>query len=296
MLCIEEHIVKDDDCPIRLLDYGLNYFETIQSRAGIKKAVKKEIIQINKTKTEQGKWLVAGDKIEIFQEENKNSKQFKLKLDVIYEDNFLAVIFKPAGFEVSGNKFQTIKNALSFNLKQSNKADVLASPLPAHRLDYATSGLLIIGKTRKAIDHLGLMLTEKQIKKHYIAIVNGKCPEKGEFNSDIDGKKAITQFELIKTIPSLVAEKISMVKINLLTGRRHQIRKHFAEAGFPVVGDKIYTGKTPLLKGKGMFLCASELEFSHPFTNDLISLKAQIPNKFYALMKREEERFKKLSR
>lgn len=280
--------------PVRLLDFCVLNIKLISTRTGIKKAIKRGEIKLNGDFAEGGIWLKEDDSIEIFEAKTSNHKVFPLELKVIFEDDFIAIIDKPAGIEVSGNKFKTIQNALVHNLQPSAKEDALSRPVPVHRLDYSTSGLLICAKTHSAAVNLGKQFENKTVQKTYHAIVNGETPKEGIIDSDIQNKKAHTEFVTLKTIDSLVAGKISLIKVFPSTGRKHQIRIHLSALGHPIVGDKDYCGDFPLLKGKGMFLSATSIKFLHPDKQEFIQYEIDIPYKFSSLLKREEERFKKL--
>ena len=121
--------------------------------------------------------------------ENKPPKPYELNLEIIFEDESLAIINKPAGISVSGNKYRTIQNALLANLRTSSEPDSLKWPRPVHRLDYATSGLLIIAKTSSALVSLGKQFEERRIKKSYKAIVIGKVNNEGVIAEKINDKE-----------------------------------------------------------------------------------------------------------
>ena len=280
--------------PTRLLDFCIQNIKLINTRTGIKKAIKRGQIKLNGDNSEGGKWLSKGDIIEILEAKTSNHKVFPLDLKIIFEDNYIAIIDKPAGIEVSGNKFKTIQNALLHNLKPSSKEDALSRPVPVHRLDYSTSGLLICAKTHSAAVNLGKQFENKTVQKIYHAIVNGQSPKQGIIDQDIQNKKAHTDFLTLKTIDSLVAGKISLIKLFPSTGRKHQLRIHLSAIGHPIVGDKEYCGDFSLLKGKGLFLSASSVKFLHPDKQQFMQFDIDIPHKFISLLKREEERFKKL--
>ena len=144
----EIHIVPQLSKEIRLQEYAASIFTSITTRSAVKKAIKKHRILINDEIGQTGDWILEGQKIELLQLENQQ-KVFELKLEVVYEDDHIAVINKPAGYPTSGNYFKTIKNALPFNLKSSKETDRLEAPQPAHRLDNPTSGILLCAKTNK---------------------------------------------------------------------------------------------------------------------------------------------------
>jgi len=189
-------------------------------------------------------------------------------LDVLYEDEYLLAIHKPAGVRVSGNHFKTIKNGLPEGYQ------------PVHRLDYPTTGILLIGKTPESVRLFNQMFEKKEIKKTYYAIVIGELADSGIFDQDIDTKYAKTNFKNISQVSSDRFDQLTLIKAFPETGRRHQIRKHLALSGRPILGDQDYSPPEFVLKGKGLYLHASELCFIHPFNKKEMVLRAPIPNRF----------------
>lgn len=212
-------------------------------------------------------------------------KVFPLSFPVTYEDNSLALIHKPAGYPVSGNRFKTILNALPHNLYASDSADSLVTPYPVHRLDEATSGLLLIAKTYHALHTLSQQFEKRSIDKYYEALVIGETNKQGIITQEIENHEAITEYTLLDTIPSDKFTCISKLLLHPLTGRKHQLRKHLSGIGHPILGDPLYTPGSLLLKGKGLFLCATQLHFMHPETDDILSFKLETPGKFNTLMR-----------
>ncbi|MCV6630868.1 MAG: RluA family pseudouridine synthase [Flavobacteriaceae bacterium] len=225
-----------------------------------------------------GDWLLGGEII-VIQASEKSSNIFEFPLSVVLEGDYLAIIEKPAGILVSGNKFRTIQNALPPNLRESTVADACA-PQPIHRLDYATSGLLLVGKTHSSIRALNQLFAEKLIQKTYWAITIGEMHRTGTIDLPVDTKDAITDYKVLETMPSDRFGKLNLVALYPSTGRRHQIRKHLSGIGNPVLGDKLYGVEGSILKGKGMYLHAAGLKFKHPFTQEIIELKTDLPKRF----------------
>ncbi|MGO3183881.1 MAG: RluA family pseudouridine synthase [Aequorivita sp.] len=200
-------------------------------------------------------------------------------LEVLFEDDYLAVIHKPAGILVSGNSFKTIANALDQNLKRSNLPDSTI-PKPVHRLDYATTGILLVGKTSSSIRALNKLFENKAVKKSYYAITIGEINPYGEITLEIDDKESQSNYRLCESVPSQRFGKLNLVQLEPDTGRRHQLRKHLSSIGNPILGDKDYGIENLILNGKGLYLHAYSLEFIHPFTNEEVYLKDKLPHRF----------------
>jgi 23S rRNA pseudouridine1911/1915/1917 synthase len=189
------------------------------------------------------------------------------------------VIHKPASILVSGNSFKTIANALAQNIKRSNLPDA-TSPQPVHRLDYSTTGILLVGKTSSSIRALNKMFENKEIKKTYYAVTIGEMDSQGKITSEVDDKKSQSDYKLSKSVPSKRFVKLNLVQLKPHTGRRHQLRKHLSNIGNPILGDKEYGIESLVLNGKGLYLHAYSLKFIHPFTNEKIHLKDEFPQRF----------------
>jgi tRNA pseudouridine65 synthase/23S rRNA pseudouridine1911/1915/1917 synthase len=264
----------------------------IPSRKGVKKAISKGELQLNGEKVEGGRWLKNGDVVTFVDLELTPPKSYHLKLDIIFEDQDLALIFKPAGINVSGNQFKTIQNALLYNITPSKNKDALNWPLPVHRLDNQTSGLLIVAKSKIARVKLGQAFENKvDISKTYQAVVIGKIAEVGEIMTDVDGKQSLSTYKRLKIVQSLKNEFLSLVELSPKTGRTHQLRIHCASIGFPILGDKLYGVDGMILKNKGLFLCATGISFTHPVTNESLFFSVETPYKFLKRLMSENERY-----
>lgn len=274
----------------RFNTYCEKYFKEIPSRKGIKKAIQRGELLLNGEQVDGGLWLKNGDIITWVESNRKPPKVYPIDLEVVYEDDFLAVINKPPGISVSGNQYQTIYNALGYNLKPSTQKDTLPWPLPAHRLDNPTRGLLIIAKTTSARIQLGADFEQKRIQKTYHALVIGKPPSIGQVSAPIDHKKAETQFERIETIPACKGDFLSLLQLYPITGRTHQLRIHCATIGTPILGDKKYGKEGLILQNKGLFLASTAVDFPHPISREKIHLDIGIPEKFSKRLAYEKRR------
>lgn len=276
----EIHTASILEKPIRFQEYAVGIFKTIPTKSGIKKAIKKELITIDGNLATTSKYIRGGEKIELYEIATENAfTRLELDIEVLFEDDDLAIIYKPAGILVSGNKFVTIANALTQNLKKSSKSNAV-KPQPVHRLDYPTSGVLLVGKTSAAIQELGSLFKAKKITKTYFAITVGNMNAAGNINSFIDTKEASTNYNVIASVNSKRFNFLNLVKLHPKTGRKHQLRIHLSSIGNQILGDKEYGDSSLILNGKGLYLHAYSLEFMHPFTKKHISVSKELPKKF----------------
>lgn len=258
----------------------MGVFETIPTKSALKKALKKKYITVNGAIATTATLIKGGEEIKLsIPKETKPKKQFHFPLNVLFEDEYLAAIHKPAGIEVSGNKFKTIANALPQNLQTSSLSDAV-TPQPVHRLDYATTGIVLVGKTSNSIRTLNRMFEDKTIGKIYYAIAIGNMEPSGTINSDIDGKPSQSNYQVKESVTSERFGTLNLVELHPKTGRRHQLRKHLHSLGHPILGDKDYSLEGLILRGKGPYLHAYSLEFEHPFTNEIIRITDELPEKF----------------
>lgn len=215
-------------------------------------------------------------------DQSAQHKSIDLKLEIVYEDQHLAVINKPAGISVSGNKYYTIDNALSDHVSKSNLPDAVR-PRPVHRLDSPTTGVLLIGKTASSIRSLNKLFESKKIEKKYLAVTYGTIPPSGEINTPIDGKESCSNFNTKHSVYSERFQQLNLVELSPQTGRKHQLRIHLSRLGSPILGDKEYGIKDLILKGKGLYLHAYSIHFIHPFTREELTIKIDPPSKFFKL-------------
>jgi 23S rRNA pseudouridine1911/1915/1917 synthase len=267
----------------RLQEYAVGIFRSLPSRKSVKNAIKKGLVFINAEVGYTGDWISGGEIIELYQPNESKKPVVDFKLDILYEDEHLAAISKPAGILVSGNKRFTIENALAFNLTKSKEADALLRPEPIHRLDYPTSGALLIGKTVRAVMALNQKFEDRSIFKSYTAVTIGNMNEAGTIETPIDDKPSRSDYKKLISITSEKYSALNLIALNPHTGRRHQLRKHLSQLGHPIFGDHLYGVEGLILKGKGLFLHATQLQFEHPITKEEIVVIAPLPKKFLKL-------------
>lgn len=292
-MVLASHIVTDLTESQRLSDYLIGRFEAVSTRKGIKKAILQHRIRVNDQLATTGYWVKNNDLITLLEVQTAPPKDFDLELEIPYEDDFLAVVVKPAGIPVSGNLFKTLYNALGDNLKRSSQPDGLRWPLPIHRLDTATSGLVIVAKTHGVRVALGEMLENKSIQKRYRAILQGTLLGDGTIDSPVQEKQALSTFHVVENIPTLKQTSLTLVDFFPITGRTHQLRIHASSLGTPIVGDKLYQNDIPMKTDKGLFLCAVEVRFQHPITREEVHVEIPMPEKFSSYLEREKRRFLK---
>ncbi|RXG13904.1 RluA family pseudouridine synthase [Leeuwenhoekiella aestuarii] len=282
---IETHTALPQETPIRLQEYGVGIFKSLATKSALKKVLKKKQITVDGSLASTATWITGGERIVLTRPEAETQqKKLVFPVQVLYEDDYLAVIHKPAGILVSGNRFKTIANALLQNLEYSPLKDK-CKPQPVHRLDFATTGALLVGKTRSSIRLLNKRFENKEVTKTYYAVTIGNMPANGAINQPIDDKPATSLFQICETVASPRFDQLNLVELKPLTGRRHQLRKHLSGMGNPILGDRDYTPEALLLKGKGMYLHAYSLKFQHPFTNQDLLIKDELPEGFTKLFK-----------
>lgn len=282
--------------PVRITDIHLDDVPNVLSKSQWKKMIKKDLVFCNGEQADSSYWVKQNTEIEIKWEHYnvETAKPFPLTLDVVYEDDYMAVVNKPPGLPISGNVFKSLQNALSSNLYRSDIMQVGDQFQTCHRLDYSTSGLVVVAKTKICRQILGRYFEEREIEKYYYAILQGKLEHKtGEWVQNIEHKHALSTYKTLKEVPSLKNEYLSLVELSPKTGRTHQLRIHSAQHGHCIVGDTKYGNQDQLRKGKGLFLAAYKLKFNHPINHSPIEVSIPLPNKFEKLLLNEERRYLK---
>lgn len=281
LILVEYFFVPKQDKKTRLSDFVPGIFATISSKKGMKKAIDKGLVKINGERAYTADYIEGGETIELYQQEISNKLPvIDVKLEVLFEDDYLALVHKPPGIEVSGNKKWVLENAFPNLLKPSSQKDALQRPQAIHRLDFPTSGILLVGKTSQTVMALNKLFEERNVKKTYHGVCIGEMEDSGIIQSDIDGKNSKSTYHVLKKVPSVRFNFLNLVELLPLTGRKHQLRKHMAKLGNPILGDATYGKEELILKGKGLYLHASSLNFKHPFTGEQLCIAAPLPKKF----------------
>jgi 23S rRNA pseudouridine1911/1915/1917 synthase len=268
--------------------------------------------------------LRGGERIEVIGDPHPaplKAEAEAIPLDVVYEDSDLAVVDKPAGMMVHAGSGQTdearsrgtLVNALLHRFRQLSTTGGELRPGIVHRLDKATSGLIVIAKNDRAHAALGAMFAGRKVHKTYVALVHGHVARsRGSINAAIardpvrrtrmatneNGRAAVSHYEVVERSVTPFG-KFTLVRVRIETGRTHQIRVHMASIGHPVVGDTLYGGAGQLTragaKGKTEpdrirlnrnFLHAFRLEFAHPLDGKPLELEAPLPGEFVDLLRR----------
>lgn len=186
-----------------------------------------------------------------------------MDIPVIYEDDWLLVVDKPAGLltiPTPKNEPRTLTSILGL--------------YPCHRLDRETSGLIIYAKGKSIQKKMADLFKQRKVKKSYIAFIQGKPARlQGEIKNQIEGLSAITRYTVIEE-----RNNFSVVQVNPITGRTNQIRIHFKLIGHPLIGEKKFAFRRDFkLKANRLCLHARTLEFVHPVSHKLISLHSELP-------------------
>ena len=246
-----------------------------------------------------------------------------IALNVVYEDDDLSVIDKPAGMTVHAGagaaEGGTLVNALLHRYRSLSSVGGEQRPGIVHRLDKQTSGLIVIARNDAIHTRLAQMFAQRQMRKTYIALVHGHLKQdRGTIDAPIardllrrtrmttrrqmGARSAISHYSVVRRINSRFGP-FTLVSVRIETGRTHQIRVHLASIGHPVVGDTLYGAPTRLMVIPGRrsedpsaeslalqrnFLHAAELEFAHPRTGKTLHLRAALPEELETLLRQIE--------
>jgi 23S rRNA pseudouridine1911/1915/1917 synthase len=284
---IAEHGMRLDKC--------LSNWAAGLSRSYLQQLIIEGCVQVNQNVvTKQSNGVKAGDACRVHVKPTEQARSFvaqPMALDVVFEDDHLMVINKPAGLVVhpaAGNWTGTLLNGL---LHHHAGAAVLPRAGIVHRLDKDTSGLMVVAKTRRAMDALVDLIAARELTRLYLAVTGGVWSGVADVKVDAaigrdpanrlrmavvprslgGGKPSQTQFALLTS-----GQEASLVACKLFTGRTHQIRVHLAALKNPILGDSIYKGRQhPSIQRQALH--AARLSFTHPVTQALLDVQSPLP-------------------
>lgn len=285
-----DFLVDNESTGIRLDRFLEDKLEI--NRSQIKKNIAEGNILVNNKMEKAGYSLRENDKISVEYEEDLSLTPEKIDFDILYEDDYIAVISKPQDLVVhpgAGNKNHTLVNGLLYKFKELSNPIDSDRPGIVHRLDKDTSGLMLIAKKEEAYYKLVEMFKNRQIDKHYLAICHGNIYEDFDIEAPIgrdpnnrikmkvieeNSKDAFTSFKILKNF-----DKFTLLDVHLHTGRTHQIRVHLAYINHPVVGDMVYGIKNKFKINKQL-LHAYKLKFIHPISGKELEIEDNFPKRF----------------
>ncbi|HCQ56015.1 MAG TPA: RNA pseudouridine synthase [Clostridiales bacterium] len=302
---MKEYIVSQEEKGKRLDTY-IPSVDTDITRTSAQRLIEDGNILVNGKNAKVSYKIQENDKISV---EIPEPKQIELKaqnipIEIIYEDSDIIVVNKPKGMVVhpaNGNPDGTLVNAIMAICKDSlSGIGGEIRPGIVHRIDKDTSGLLIVAKNDNAHVKMSEQIKNHEVKKTYIALVRGVFKENeatidmpiGRSTSDRkkmavnkNGKNAITHIKVLKRF-----DKYTLLKVNIETGRTHQIRVHLSHIGYPIVGDYTYSNGKNEFDVIGQCLHAQKLEFKHPITQKDMCLEAELPQYFKDILDKLKDR------
>jgi len=310
--------IAPDDAGKRLDQFLALRLESV-SRARVQELIADGKVLVNDAVAKASLKLRGGERISVLGEAQRAPLKAiaeEIPLDIVYEDNDLAVINKPAGMMVhagagatdDARNRGTLVNALLHHLRSLSGVGGELRPGIVHRLDKETSGLIVVAKNDEAHRKLAAQFARREVKKTYVALVHGWVKaERGTISKSISrdpvrrirmttrisgGREAITHYRVVRRVDSSFG-KFSLLEVKIDTGRTHQIRVHMASLGHGVVGDALYGAPREIhatsekkkrtrfvadaLSLPRNFLHSAELELQHPRTGERIALKSALP-------------------
>ena len=293
-----EFKIENQELVGQRIDKLLPEFNNEWSRSQIQDLIKEDLVTVNEKVIKSNYKVKLNDLIIVTEKEvvEADIQPENLNLDIYYEDEDVAIVYKPKGMVVHpspGHYSGTLVNGLMYQIKDLSGINGEIRPGIVHRIDKDTSGLLMVAKND--IAHRGLVeqLMDKSVKRKYTALVHGNIPhdygtidapigrnEKDRQSMDVvdNGKEAVTHFNVLEHF-----NDYTLIECQLETGRMHQIRVHMKYIGFPLVGDPKYGPRKTLDIG-GQALHAGVIGFEHPVTHEYIERQAELPKEFETLL------------
>lgn len=272
-----------------------------KTRSAVKKLVDDGEITVGGNKVKAGRTLKIGEEIfvNIPDPVKLDLEAENIPLDIIYQDNDIAIINKPQGMTVhagNGTHGSTLVNALLYHLDSLSGINGVIRPGIVHRIDKDTSGLLVVAKNDAAHLSLSEQIKNKTCHRIYLALLEGTVKQNDGIidtfigRSDKNrtmmavkdrGRRAVTHFKVLKRY-----KEFTFAEFKLETGRTHQIRVHCKYIGHPIVGDPVYGYEKQKFKLNGQLLHAWKLELTHPSTGERMSFEAPLPDYFQAVLQK----------
>lgn len=273
----------------RLDAYLASYDDSI-TRSRYKKLIEEGYIKVNGENVKASYKLNIDDEIEITEKEKRAFEKIPMDIDVLYEDEDIAIVDKPRGLIVhpTNDDELSLVNFLLYRFDRLSSIDE-TRPGIVHRLDKDTSGLIIIAKNNEAHEKMKEVFKAREIYKEYITIAVGTfndettIVDKGIMRDPIkkikmcvsdEGKHALSEIHLLNQ-----NDEYAYLRVVIKTGRTHQIRVHLSYLNHPVLGDKTY-GYRGKIKMDGQILHCRKVSFIHPITNNLIEVESEVPAYF----------------
>ncbi len=303
-----------DDRPAERLDIFVAECLPDISRSQLKKLIDSGQITLNGLTTKASSRLKGGESVQIILPDPEPIEALPeaIPLHVLYEDQDLIVIDKPAGMVVhpaAGHSHGTLVNALLYHCNDLAGIGGDLRPGIVHRIDKDTSGVIVATKNDQSHQHLAMQFKDHSIKRRYLALIHGALENRsGTIDQPIgrhptqrkkmsgkarNGKRAVTHW---KTIKQYNVNRLSLLELQLETGRTHQIRVHLAEINCPLVGDPLYgnRSRTTALKDMelrklidrlpGQALLAQSLGFIHPRSGKYLEFSSEMPETLHAIL------------
>lgn len=284
---------------VRLDKYLLEQYPD-KTRSHIKHWIDDGVVTVNGKVTKAGYSLRLSDDVEVGEIEEKvlSSEPQDIPIEIVYEDDDLAVVNKPQGMVVHPavkNYDNTLVNALMYRLDNLSSINGVIRPGIVHRIDKDTSGLLVVAKNDKSHVSLSEQIATKECRRIYWALVDDVVKSDGEIVNNIGrdpknrlkmavlstgGKVAHTKYRVLEVLGNY-----TLVEYELKTGRTHQIRVHSAYMHHPIVGDQLYNSNKCKFKLGGQLLHAKTIIFRHPTTGEEMRFETELPDYFSNILK-----------
>ncbi|WFF74210.1 RluA family pseudouridine synthase [Proteiniclasticum sp. QWL-01] len=294
------YLIEEAEAGLRVDVYLSGKFPGI-SRSQVQRLIEDDRLLVNARRVKSSHKLKAGDEVEF---ELPPAVELKVEaenipLEIIYQDEYLAVINKPVGLVVHpapGNEHGTLVNALLYHLTDLSSVNGVIRPGIVHRIDKDTSGLLVIAKNDEAHQALSKQLADHSMTREYVALCEGLVKmDQGTIDAPIgrdprnrlrmgivpNGRRAVTHYTVQQRY-----QDMTLVRLRLETGRTHQIRVHMASIHHPVAADPVYGFKKQRVKYQGQMLHARLLGFLHPRDGQPMEFSVPVPEEFRLVLEK----------